>query len=72
MNKLKQHWEGRYQGTQADKLTWYQSRPKQSLRWIQANCKPEQALIDVGAGASTLVDHLLSDVCWFSLAERVA
>ncbi|MBE9547919.1 MAG: class I SAM-dependent methyltransferase [Proteobacteria bacterium] len=54
-----QHWEERYRGTEPEKLTWYQAHPEQSLRWITANCKPEQALIDIGAGASTLVDHLL-------------
>jgi len=54
-----QHWEERYQGTKPEKLTWYQPRPVQSLQWITANCTPDQPLIDIGAGASTLADHLL-------------
>ncbi len=57
----KQHWENRYSGTDADKLTWYQPRPAQSLQWIHQYCDPDQALIDIGAGASTLTDHLLED-----------
>ena len=54
-----QHWEDRYKGTKPEKLTWYQPRPVQSLQWITANCAHDQALIDIGAGASTLADHLL-------------
>jgi len=66
----KQHWENRYQGTSTDKLTWFQTKPELSLRWIKANCKPEQALIDIGAGASTLVDYLLADgYCNISLLD---
>ncbi len=57
----KQHWEKRYSDTDTDKLTWYQPRPVQSLKWIHQYCDQSQALIDVGAGASTLTDHLLED-----------
>ena len=57
----KQHWENRYTGTEPNNLTWYQPKPNQSLQWIHQYCQPQQALIDVGAGASTLTDHLLED-----------
>ncbi len=57
----RQHWENRYSSTKADKLTWYQPKPEQSINWIHRHCAKDQALIDVGAGASTLTDHLLED-----------
>lgn len=41
-------------------VSWYQEVPTRSLAWIQA-VAPDRAteIIDVGAGASFLVDHLL-------------
>lgn len=41
-------------------VSWYQADPRHSLQWIEA-LAPDRtsALIDVGAGASTLVDGLL-------------
>ncbi len=74
MSKIKQHWEKRYVGTEPEKLTWYQPRPEQSLNWIMANSTPEQAVLDVGAGASTLTDHLLdagySNITLLDLSEE--
>jgi len=57
----KQHWEGVYRSKSAVETSWYQAEPTLSLAMIH-NAGPvsEQGLIDVGGGASLLVDHLLS------------
>lgn len=56
----KQHWETVYQDKSPLEVSWYQSRPTLSLELI-ASCElsPAASVIDVGGGASTLVDHLL-------------
>lgn len=69
----KEHWEKRYGGAAPDQLSWYQERPERSLAYIKAAAAPADPLIDVGAGASTLVDHLLragfSDLTLLDLSE---
>lgn len=58
----KSHWERVYATTSPDQLSWYQERPELSLRLIQAaGVRPESRIIDVGGGASTLVDVLLDE-----------
>ncbi|MDK3159344.1 hypothetical protein QPK87_22615 [Kamptonema cortianum] len=54
------HWTQVYQNKAANEVSWYQDRPDVSLTLIeQAQMAREAAIIDVGAGASTLVDHLI-------------
>ncbi len=54
------HWEGVWSDKAPDQVSWYQSEPGRSLEWIQTICPDrEGAIVDVGGGASTLVDHLL-------------
>jgi 2-polyprenyl-3-methyl-5-hydroxy-6-metoxy-1,4-benzoquinol methylase len=61
----KQHWTDVYQQKAADDVSWYQPRPKLSLEMIQATGVGKDAgVIDVGAGASMLVDCLLEDGYW--------
>ena len=56
----KRHWEEVYRSKQAVETSWYQAEPTLSLEMIKnAGAGPEQGLIDVGGGASLLVDHLL-------------
>lgn len=57
-----EHWQSVYGRRPADEVSWYQSRPDASLSLIRS-CQREKnaALIDVGAGASVLVDHLLDE-----------
>ena len=56
------HWERVYASRQSTEVSWYQPRPERSLRLIRdAGVPPDTPLIDVGGGASTLVDHLLDD-----------
>lgn len=56
----KDHWNTVY-GTKApDDVSWFQSRPEVSLQLIErAGVAKQEPLIDVGGGASVLVDHLL-------------
>jgi SAM-dependent methyltransferase len=56
----KQHWETVYGGKAAEETSWYQRSPSRSLSMIvHAGISKEAALIDIGGGASLLVDHLL-------------
>lgn len=54
------HWEHLYATKEPTQLSWYQAKPTMSLELIAAaGLSPNDAIIDVGGGASTLVDHLL-------------
>lgn len=56
----KQHWETVYRDKQPTEVSWFQPRPESSLQLIAAaGTTAEQAVIDMGGGASRLVDHLL-------------
>lgn len=55
-----QHWEAAYLTGGPTDVSWYQSRPDTSLAFIAATHSPRDGgVIDVGGGASTLVDCLL-------------
>lgn len=57
---MKEHWEGVYDNKAIEKLGWYESSPEPSLELIEL-CRIEKnaAILNVGAGATTLVDKLL-------------
>lgn len=56
----KAHWEGVYRSKDPDEVSWYQDLPSCSLALIEQTGLPRSApIIDVGGGASRLVDHLL-------------
>ena len=56
----KEHWEQVYQTKSVDDVSWYQVRPTASLKLIESSgVKKDEAIIDVGGGASVLVDFLL-------------
>ena len=56
------HWESIYQSTAASEVSWYQPTPAISLDLIRRVAPDLDApIIDVGGGASTLVDRLLDD-----------
>ena len=63
MNSDRQaHWENVYKHKSPDALSWYQAVPGLSLDLIHRARLPRYAaIIDVGAGASVLVDRLLAD-----------
>ncbi|MBF0424464.1 MAG: class I SAM-dependent methyltransferase [Magnetococcales bacterium] len=57
----KTHWEGVYGKKKVTETSWYQKIPLTSLTLIEnAALHEDEAIIDVGGGASTLVDHLLT------------
>ncbi len=56
----KAHWEKIYAEKKPGEMSWYQEDPAMSLRLIEERgLSPENRLIDVGGGASVLVDRLL-------------
>ena len=56
------HWERVYATKAVDRVSWYQEHAAQSLRLIrETGVAPTASIIDVGGGASTLVDDLLQD-----------
>lgn len=58
----KDHWESIYKDKSSTQLSWYQEEPTISLSLIRnLSLNKTESIIDVGAGASTLVDYLLLD-----------
>jgi SAM-dependent methyltransferase len=58
----KTHWENAWRTKKAKETSWYQAVPTISLSMIRnSGLEHDAAVIDVGGGASLLVDHLLSD-----------
>ncbi len=58
----KNHWEQVYSTKATDAVGWFQKHAEYSLDFIRATGVPRTAsIIDVGGGASTLVDDLLAD-----------
>ncbi len=56
----KAHWEAVYGKKKSTEVSWYQPEPELSLRLITSCApRPGASVIDVGGGASTLVDRLL-------------
>jgi 2-polyprenyl-3-methyl-5-hydroxy-6-metoxy-1,4-benzoquinol methylase len=53
------HWDGVYGAKAADRTSWYAPHLERSLAMIRAVADPSSEIIDVGGGASTLVDDLL-------------
>jgi SAM-dependent methyltransferase len=69
----KDHWQRVYQRAASHEVSWYEPVPERSLELILATgVARDAAVLDVGGGASTLVDHLLkkhfSDVTVLDLA----
>jgi SAM-dependent methyltransferase len=59
MNR-QEHWEAVYEAKSATEVSWYQPHLERSLRLIRdCGVGSDGRLIDVGGGASTLVDDLL-------------
>jgi 2-polyprenyl-3-methyl-5-hydroxy-6-metoxy-1,4-benzoquinol methylase len=58
---VKTHWERVYQTKASDAVSWYQPHLETSLTLIErTGATASSAIIDVGAGESTLADDLLS------------
>ena len=58
----KQHWDAVYAAKPSTEVSWHQATPSVSLDLIRASgLSPAAKIIDIGGGASTLADHLLSE-----------
>lgn len=69
------HWENVYTTKAEDQVSWFQVSPAVSLELIDAAGVPKNAaIVDIGGGASRLVDALLQDgysaVTVLDLSER--
>jgi SAM-dependent methyltransferase len=59
MNR-KEHWEKIYREKKTTDVSWFQREPARSLDWIRSVAPSKAAaIVDVGGGASVLVDRLL-------------
>src|ERR1700751_4483902 len=68
------HWEGVYTKKGENEVSWFQESPAPSLQLIaQVGATPASAIIDIGGGASRLVDNLIEqgfeDVTVLDLSE---
>jgi cyclopropane fatty-acyl-phospholipid synthase-like methyltransferase len=60
MSDLTNHWNSVYATRRVHEVSWYQIRPDTSLHLIAGlGIQADDAIIDIGGGASSLVDHLL-------------
>jgi ubiquinone/menaquinone biosynthesis C-methylase UbiE len=61
MDKQQEHWEKVYQTKLPDTVSWFQEHATRSLELIRSiGATSDANVIDVGGGASTLVDDLLT------------
>ena len=59
-SERQQHWSRVYREKAPSDVSWYQAEPEPSLRALDRfGAVPSDSLIDIGGGASTLVDALL-------------
>lgn len=57
-----EHWQADYQKKRPDEVSWYQPHLERSMAFIRSSGVPRAArIVDVGGGASTLVDDLLDE-----------
>lgn len=54
------HWDDVYQRKQPDQVSWYRAHLERSLAFVDHATPAPSAIIDVGGGASTFVDDLLT------------
>ena len=56
----REHWDHRYEITGIDQVSWFEPEPTVSLELFEAaGVSADDAVIDIGGGASRLVDRLL-------------
>jgi SAM-dependent methyltransferase len=61
MSETAEHWESVYGKKRPDEVSWYRPHLERSLHFIeQARLPKDAAILDVGGGAATLVDDLIS------------
>ena len=56
----KEHWNEIYTYLDADELTWYEEFPEASISLLaKCHINKNESILDVGAGESTFIDHLV-------------
>jgi SAM-dependent methyltransferase len=55
------HWDSVWQSRHAEDVSWHQQEPVLSLRLVREVSTPSSSVVDVGGGASRLVDLLVAD-----------
>lgn len=73
--QAQEHWQNVYQNKKPDEVSWYEEFPTMSLDLIKAtNIEKDKPIIDIGGGASILVDKLLDegfrDLSVLDISER--
>lgn len=64
MSQPKEHWENIYKTKNHKQVGWYQESPDISMELLsKINTQPTQSIIDVGCGASVLVNKLVQQGC---------
>jgi SAM-dependent methyltransferase len=57
---MKEHWNEIYAALDEDELTWYEEIPEPSIKLLsKCHINKDESILDVGAGASTLIDYLI-------------
>jgi len=57
---MKEHWNEIYEALDIDELTWYEEIPEPSIKLLaKCHINKDESILDVGAGASTFIDHLI-------------
>lgn len=59
---MKNHWDKVYSSNSIENLGWYEENPEPSLTLIKkTGINKNSKIIDIGSGASTLIDFILDD-----------
>lgn len=59
MGDRSEHWNGVYESRDEGALTWFEAEPALSFELISKLAEPGNPVIDIGGGASRLVDRLV-------------
>jgi hypothetical protein len=63
MKDAAEHWDAVYATKASNEVSWFQATPTTSLRLLERWASPAGSVLDVGSGASMLVESLL-DAGW--------
>ncbi|MEI6373861.1 MAG: class I SAM-dependent methyltransferase [Actinomycetes bacterium] len=74
MSEREEHWQGIYQTRDTREVSWFQEEPSVSLRLIESVADSSASVVDIGGGASFLVDALaargFADLTVVDLSQR--
>ena len=74
MSAREEHWQGIYQTRDTREVSWFQEEPSVSLRLIESVADSSASVVDIGGGASFLVDALaargFADLTVVDLSQR--